>query len=80
LNGQTKIIHSLKPKKSKGYDEITSETLKTCASLISYPLSYIYNHLLCTGVFSDCLKIAGVKPMYKKEDKIRMTNYRPISS
>jgi hypothetical protein len=65
LNGQTKIIQSLKPKKSSGYDETRSETLKTCASLISHPLSYIYNHLIYTGVFSDCLKIAGVKPMYK---------------
>jgi len=58
LNGQTKIIESLKPKKSSGYDEITSETLKTCASLISHPLSDIYNHLIYTVVFSDCLKIA----------------------
>jgi len=79
LNGQTKIIHSLKSKKSSGYDEITSETVKTCASLISHPLSCIYNHLLYTGIFSDCLKITGVKPMYKKENKTRMTNYRPIS-
>jgi hypothetical protein len=65
LNGQTKIIQSLKPKKSSGYYEITSETLKTCASLISHPLSYIYNRLIYTGIFSDCLKIAGVKLMYK---------------
>jgi hypothetical protein len=78
LNGQT-IIHSLKSKKSSGYDEITSETLKTCASLISHPLSYIYNRLLYTGIFSDCLKIAGVKPMYKIGDKTRMTNCRLIS-
>jgi len=31
------------------------------------------------GVFPDHLKIAVVKPLYKKGDKIRMTNYRPIS-
>jgi hypothetical protein len=65
FNGQIKIIQPPKPKKSSGYDEITSKTLKTCASLISHPLSYIYNHLIYTGIFSDCLKIAGVKPMYK---------------
>jgi hypothetical protein len=31
------IIHSLKPRKSSGYDEITSKILKACASLISHP-------------------------------------------
>jgi len=61
-------------KKSSGYNEITIETLKTCASFISHPLNYIYNHLLYTGIFHDCLKISGVNPMYKKEDKTRMTN------
>ena len=46
------IIHSLTPTKSSGYNEITSNILKACASLISHPLSYIYNHLLyCIQVF-----------------------------
>ena len=30
-------------------------------------------------MFSDRLKTAVVKPLYKKGDKTRMTNYRPIS-
>jgi hypothetical protein len=32
------IIHSQKPKKSSGYDEITSKILRACASVISHPL------------------------------------------
>jgi hypothetical protein len=72
------IIHSLKLKKSTGYDEITSKILKACASLISHPLSYICNHSLYTGIFPDHLKIATVKPLFKKGDKTSMTNYRPI--
>jgi len=41
-------VHSLKPKKSSGYYEITRKILQACASLISHPLtlrqlmSYIY--------------------------------------
>jgi Notch-like protein len=73
------IIHSLKPKKSSGYDKITSTILKACPSLNSHPLSYINNHLLYTDIFPDCLKIAVVKLLYKKEDKRIMTNYRPMS-
>jgi len=57
------IIDSLKPKKSSGYDKITIKILKAYASLISHPLSYIYNGLLSTGIFPDCLKIAVVKPL-----------------
>jgi hypothetical protein len=69
----------LEPKKSSGYDEITSKILKACASLIFHPLSYICNHSLHTVVFPDRLKIVAVKPLYKKGDKTSMTNYRPIS-
>ena len=35
--------------------------------------------MLYTGIFLDHLKIAVVKPLYKKGDKIGMTNYRPIA-
>jgi hypothetical protein len=35
--------------------------------------------LLYTGVFPDCLKIAVVKPVYKKGDKNIMENYKLIS-
>jgi hypothetical protein len=60
------MTHSLQPKKLWGYDDITSKILKAGASLISHPLSYIYNHLLYTGLFTDHLKLAAVKPLYKK--------------
>jgi hypothetical protein len=53
--------------------------LHACASLISHPLCYIYNHSLYTGIFPDHLKTALVKPLYKKRDETNMTNYRPIS-
>ena len=73
------IISSLKPKNSSGYDEITSKIIKACASLISIPLSYIYNYSLHTGIFPDHLKMAVVKPLHKKGDKFEISNYRPIS-
>ena len=31
------------------------------------------------GIFSDALKIAAVTPVYKSDDKSKVTNYRPIS-
>jgi hypothetical protein len=72
------IICSLKTKDSSGYDEITSKILKSCASIISFPLSYICNYSLHTGIFPDHLKIAVVKPLHKKGDKSNISNCRPI--
>jgi hypothetical protein len=43
------------------------------------PISYVYNYSLHTGIFSDHLKIAVVKPLHKKGDKFNIENYRPIS-
>jgi hypothetical protein len=52
------LIHSVKhEKKSLSYDEITSKILKACASLISHPLSYIYNSSLCKVFFLTLLKL-----------------------
>jgi hypothetical protein len=73
------VMYSLKPKNSSGYDEINSKILKACASVSSHSLSFICNHSVYKGIFPDCLKIAVVKPLYKKGDKTNMTNYRPIS-
>jgi len=75
------IILSIKSRNLSGYDEITSKILKACASLISRPLSHIYNHSLYTGVFLDSHKVSIVKPkpLFKKGDKTSMTNFRPIS-
>ena len=65
--------------KKSCYDEMASKIWKTCAFLISHPLRLIYNHSPCTGIFPDHLKIAAVKPLYKKGDKTSMTNYRRVS-
>ena len=32
-----------------------------------------------TGIYPDKLKVAKVVPIFKKEDKLQLKNYRPIS-
>ena len=73
------IIKSLKPKNTSGYDGISSKILKPCAHLISKPLTYICNCSLTTGIFPERCKFAIVRPIYKKEGRNEMNNYRPIS-
>ena len=42
-------------------------------------LTRLINKSFCSGVFPDCLKKATIIPLYKKGDKFKMENYRPIS-
>ena len=73
------IISKLKNKNSSGKDEISNKLLKSIKDEIAKPLTIIINQSLKTGVFPDALKIAKVKPLYKKGDNFCLNNYRPIS-
>ena len=73
------IINKLKNKTSSGKDEISNKLLKSIKDVISEPLTVIINQSLLTGIFPEKLKIAKVKPLYKKGDKCCFNNYRPIS-
>jgi len=73
------VAKSLKAKNSHGYDEISTKVIKQCISYISSPLAYICNLMLSSGVFPTRLKFAEIKPLYKKGERMDITNYRPIS-
>lgn len=73
------IIQGLKNKKSTGQDEIPVSLIKSVAEEVSGPLSFLVNVCLETGIFPDDLKVAKVKPIYKKGDEREIKNYRPIA-
>ena len=74
-----KIVRSLKPKSSAGYDGISLKILKQIAPSIIKPLTLIINQSLFTGIFPNKLKTAKVIPLYKKDDPLIRDNYRPVS-
>jgi len=74
-----KIINSLKNKTSHGYDEISNKILKASARYILSPLTYIFNKVLSSGIFPNRLKYSEIQPLYKKGEKAKTANYRPIS-
>ena len=65
--------------KNSGKDEISNKLLKSIKDEIAKPPTVIINQSLWTGNFPDSLKIAKVKPLYKKGDNFCLNNYRPIS-
>jgi len=73
------LFATLNNKKSPGPDNIGPRLIKEVQHSILDPLLRIINLSFSSGVFPDRLKIVKVVPIYKKEDRSLMSNYRPIS-
>ncbi|KAK9891748.1 hypothetical protein WA026_016545 [Henosepilachna vigintioctopunctata] len=72
-------VGSLKTSNSSGHDGIPISIVKKSTHIIGRPLAHIMNCAFNEGCFPDDLKIALVKPLFKKGDINEINNYRPIS-
>lgn len=72
-------LKKLKNTNTCGYDEIPVSLLKNCISQIVSPLTHILNCIFKEGIFPDALKVAIVRPLFKKGKEDEFGNYRPIS-
>ena len=52
--------------------------VKECLGYFIKPLVHIYNVSFQTGIFPDMMKLAKIKPLFKKGDRRNIQNYRPI--
>ena len=73
------ILKNLDPNKSHGWDNLSIRMIKHSSKSITYPLKLTFKALLQEGTFPSCWKKANVVPVYKREDKNLLKNYRPIS-
>ena len=73
------IIKKLKPKNSKGYDNVSNRILKGIYPAILKALWIIFNKSLNNGEFPMTMKLAIVTPLYKSKNIHEICNYRPIS-
>ena len=74
-----KVIDSFSIRKATGPDGIPMRSIKDSKHVIIPVLVYLTNLIIKSSVFPNCLKIARVKPLFKKGDRYICTNYRPIS-
>ena len=75
-----RIINELHDKTSTGIDNIPPKLVKIASEIISDPLTELINQTLITDLKFPCLeKIARVTPVFKKEDRMKKSKYRPIS-
>ena len=73
------ILSSLNSNKSCGPNSIPTKVLHFLQDQISNHLATICNLSFSTGVFPAILKTAKVISIHKKNSKLEVSNYRPIS-
>ena len=79
LSELSKIIRSLKNKKSAGYDGLNSEIVKIFLPVICDYLCNVFNTCFEKGYFPLPFKKAKVILLHNEGSKSDPANYRPIS-
>lgn len=72
-------LDKLNPNKGTGLDFIPAKFLKDDSSVLKIPITSIINISIKSEVFPDDFKHAKVKPLYKKNSRNVVGNYRSIS-
>lgn len=72
-------LKRLKPKFTKGPDNIPAFIIRDCAHALVKPLTVIFNLSLRSSKFPDIWKHARICAVYKKGDRGNVENYRQIT-
>ena len=78
-NGVLKLLKNLNPNKASGPDQISSRFLKAMSSPIAPVLTSLFQASINQGQIPDDWKTAYVTPLFKKGDRAKASNYRPVS-
>jgi hypothetical protein len=78
-NGVAKILKNLKPNKACGPDGVSPKLLSLCADEFAPALTLLYRSSLKSGIVPGDWKKAHVTPIFKKGERYRPENYRPVS-
>ena len=72
------IISALDSQKASEPNSIPIKILKLMKNVISNQLAVLFNLSFTSGSFPTTLKTSKVTPIYKKDSKLKCSNYRPI--
>ena len=77
--GVKKLLHQLNPHKATGPDNVSCRLLKEQADEITPVIQLLYQASISQGNIPLDWKTAHVVPIFKKGDKSKAENYRPVS-
>ena len=78
-SGVVNLLENINPHKSSGPDKILPHTLKQFSTEIGPILTIILNKSLTSSMVPDDWRKANVTPIFKKGERYKPSNYRPIS-
>ena len=78
-NEVTCIINTMKLSKGCGPTSIPTKLLKDLHLIFSPVIAILINKSFTDGTFPELLKVANITPIYKKKERNKFGNYRPIS-
>ena len=73
------FVYKLKANKSTGLDGIPAKFLKDGATVIKDHVAFIINLSITSNTVPADMKFARVKPLFKKNSRSGVGNYRPVS-
>ena len=76
---RNKIIKSLNLKKVTGPDKTPPKLVKLAPNIVDCHIRNILNQNISFSTFSEQAIIANVRPIYKKDKREEIKNYRPVS-
>ena len=79
VEGVAKLLKNINPKKANGPDQISCRILKETATEIAPYLKLIFDKTLEENDVPKDWKMANITALYKKGDKSKPVNYRPVS-
>ena len=74
-----KVLKNLDCRKAVGPDSVHNKLVIAAADLIADPITFLFNRSLIEGKFPSLWKLAHVTPIFKKGERPKCSNYRPIS-
>ena len=72
-------IKDLDPNKASGPDLISPKLIKEGKNELAYPYSKLFNLSIESHRFPESFKKSNVTPIHKKDSRMNLNNYRPIS-
>ena len=77
--GVTKLLKNIKTSKASGPDNIPNMVLKECAAELAPGVTCLFQESINSGKLPADWTGANIAPIFKKGDRHRAENYRPVS-
>ena len=75
----SKMLRQVDTKKSTGYDQLPAKLVSKASECMAPMVTKLINNMIDQCTFPDTMKSAEISPIFKKDDALDKTKYRPVS-